>query len=252
MMSMQSGVSTAHTGAGVARRTAYHDRRRLEATETEATRVRDEVTLEEEARRGDEIRLMSAEDVEVPPPGANYFVVKASETKREQREKRSRPVPAEAVDDVPTAASRRVRSRLMARCDNQGRAGGGRDEEGVTTGGGFIHAADWPQPSGGVSLRAVLGGDEIDNGAADTAIGDQEPIVHPHGPSLSRSLVYVRNRLKEFLAEQAQAGVKVPMMQTPRGEYPTMRWTISFGKWLGCTRSNRSNASLWDVDGQVR
>ena len=68
MMSMQSGVSTTHTGAGVARRTAYNDRRRLEATETEETRVRDEVILEEEARRGDEVRLMSAEDVVVPPP----------------------------------------------------------------------------------------------------------------------------------------------------------------------------------------
>ena len=105
------------------------------------------------------------------------------------------------VDDVPTAASRRVRSRLMARCDNQGRAGGGRDEEAVATGGNIILAADWPQPSGGVSLRAVLGGDEMDNGAADTAIGDQEPILHPHGPSLSRQLVVVRNRLKEFLME---------------------------------------------------
>ena len=70
--------------------------------------MRDEVTLEEEARRGDEVRFMSAEDVEVPPPGANYFVVKAAETKRERREKRSRSVPAEAVDDVSTAASRRV------------------------------------------------------------------------------------------------------------------------------------------------
>ena len=85
---------------------------------------------------------MPAEDVEVPPPGANYFVVKAVETKRERREKRSGSVPAEAVDDVLTTASRRVCSRLMARCDNQDCAGGGRNEEGVTTGGDIIHAAD--------------------------------------------------------------------------------------------------------------
>jgi hypothetical protein len=44
----------------------------------------------------------------------------------------------------------------------------------------------------------------------------------------------VRNRLKEYIAEQAAAGKKLAMTSTARGTYPKMRSTIAFGKWLGC------------------
>jgi len=35
---------------------------------------------------------------------------------------------------------------------------------------------------------------------------DDQPLLRPHGPSLSRQLVYVRRRLRDFLAQQAKKG----------------------------------------------
>ena len=32
---------------------------------------------------------------------------------------------------------------------------------------------------------------------------DDQPLLRPHGPSLSRQLVYVRRRLRDFLAQAA-------------------------------------------------
>jgi hypothetical protein len=79
-------------------------------------------------------------------------------------------------------------------------------------------------------------------------------MLSPHGYDLSKAPIDVRRRLREFIAEQAEAGKSVPMQQTPNGAHPTMRWTIKFGKWLGTTRVLQSKASAWhfEMQGDVR
>ncbi|EOD21599.1 hypothetical protein EMIHUDRAFT_117062 [Emiliania huxleyi CCMP1516] len=80
--------------------------------------------------------------------------------------------------------------------------------------------------------------------------GDDQPLLSPHGPNLSKALRYVRRRLREYLSDQAEKGKTVPMQQTSRGLHPTIRWTIRFGQWLATTRKYTSKASRWDFSGQ--
>ena len=86
---------------------------------------------------------------------------------------------------------------------------------------------------------------EEDDDAAEAALGDDVLLSKPLGYRLSLALVTLRRRLREFLAEQADAEKSVPMQKTDRGFYPTMRWTIRFGQWLGTTRVFESKASKW-------
>ena len=59
----QSGAETRHTGAGVARRAAFHERRRAEAAERAMNGVGDEVLLQDEAQAG--VHLVPAEEVQL-------------------------------------------------------------------------------------------------------------------------------------------------------------------------------------------
>ena len=54
------------------------------------------------------------------------------------------------------------------------------------------------------------------------------------------------------IAEQAALDKTIPMEQTANGLYPTMRWTIKFGKWLATTRNTKSNASAWHLSMWIR
>ena len=84
-----AGAETIHTGAGVARRAAFHERRRADAAERATSDAGDEALLHDEAQAGG-VRLVPAEEVQLTPPGANYFVLTPEGSKRERREKRSR------------------------------------------------------------------------------------------------------------------------------------------------------------------
>ena len=88
--------------------------------------------------------------------------------------------------------------------------------------------------------------DEEDEGEA----GEEEVVVRPllnaHGPGLSYALRYLRRRLKQYLREQAASGKTVALVRGARGLYPSMLWTIQFGKWLASSRIRKSKADAWD------
>ena len=76
---------------------------------------------------------------------------------------------------------------------------------------------------------------------------DDAPMLSQHSATLSRQLVIVRRRLREYLADLAEDSLSVPMQRTSRGLHPTMRWTVEFGKWLATTRIVESRASSWHL-----
>jgi hypothetical protein len=76
--------------------------------------------------------------------------------------------------------------------------------------------------------------DEEDDGEAGIAVESSTPPLEPHGPDLSVVLRSLRRRLKEYLGEQSGKGKTVALRRGASGGlYPTMEWTIQFGKWLG-------------------
>ncbi len=82
--------------------------------------------------------------------------------------------------------------------------------------------------------------------ADDGLVFGDGPLLVPHSADLSRQLVQVRRRLREFLEERKGAGKGVPMEVNPAGGvYPTMRFAIAFGTWLATTRKHPSRASAW-------
>ena len=87
---------------------------------------------------------MPAEEVQLTPPGANYFVLTPEDSKRERREKRSRLAAAGAAErapeDPPTGDGRHVRSRTGV--DTRHEAGDGDDDEGGREDGGRVEGVD--------------------------------------------------------------------------------------------------------------
>ena len=94
-----------------------------------------------------------------------------------------------------------------------------------------------PRPRNGVRHGPLANALEDEEDEEEAACGDGELMLSTPGYDLSKQLVYVRWMLRAFLAgEQAAAGKRskeVPMQKAAVGAYPTMRWTIKFGKWLG-------------------
>ena len=79
------------------------ERRRADAAERATSDAGDEALLHDEAQAGG-VRLMPAEEVQLTPPGANYFVLTPEGSKRERREKRtqwSRLAAAGATERAP-------------------------------------------------------------------------------------------------------------------------------------------------------
>ena len=87
--------------------------------------------------------------------------------------------------------------------------------------------------------------DEEDEGEAGEEVGVR-PLLDAHGPGLSFALRYLRRRLKQYLCEQAASGKTVALVRGARGLYPSMQWTIQFGKWLASSRIRKSKADAWD------
>jgi hypothetical protein len=254
MDAREGSAAATHVGAGVARRAAYHARVQAAGAEAEARCATGEA-LQREAS-ADDVVLVPAAEVVLAEPGANYA----------------------ASGRAPSLAARIGRKRALAAAQGGlalgdglptggGRAGDAGDRDAGGEGGEAAMAAAataWAARHGspsvggaastsvtsGVGLRAVLRA--ADEGGAEARRGDGVPLCSPHGPDLSNQLRKLRRRLAEFLAEEAAESRPVAFMATERGLYPTMRWTIAFGKWLGCTRIVQSKASRWDLDEQVR
>ncbi|EOD38305.1 hypothetical protein EMIHUDRAFT_109416 [Emiliania huxleyi CCMP1516] len=206
-----------HTGAGVARRQAHHERMRDERAR-EAAAGDAELPPEDDA-----VEMASAAHVldSVAEVGPNYTLLRSKETKAKRRKRQRED--ARAALDGHTVLS--TGSRLEIFCDSE----------------------RWYPAT---VMAREEDGDGTDRGEDDeqqdeAARGDERPMLAPHGPALSAHLRVVRLRLREFLAAQAAAGKSVPMQRTALGLHPTMRWTIRFGKWLATTRITAPRASRW-------
>lgn len=189
-----------HTGAGVARREAYQDRR------AEDRAVLDQVDAEAVLRAESatqRIVRVEAGSIVVDAEGANYAPIVKRESKKE----------------------RRARQQKKARDQQQAAATASQMEGGGT---GSIEAADNSQLEAVVAGREVEGADEVSgrltNALAD-ALADEEddgeageeevvamPLLDAHGPDLSDALRYLRRRLKQYLGEQSANGKTVALV----------------------------------------
>jgi hypothetical protein len=88
--------------------------------------------------------------------------------------------------------------------------------------------------------------DEEDMGEEGVQTTPLPQLQNDHGESLSNALRYLRRRLKAYLAEQAASDRTVAMVIGPTGaQYPSMHWTIQFGKWFASAcASHRQKRSL--------
>ena len=160
---------------------------------------------------------------------------------------------AEDVSADLVAEWHRERAAAAARGDMQVEAGGA--GEGGTSSGGVGTAGEnttgAARPGCSRVLRSALADALAEEwGEEEALLGDEVPLLSPHGPDLSKQLRHLRRLLREFLAEEAKEGTGVPMQCTPTGQHPTMRWTIKFGRWLATTRLRPSKASRWHFEMQ--
>ena len=227
---------TRHTGVGIARRAAFHERLRAERAELDAAGGAVLPAETDNVVHVDALDVLNA----VAEVGPNYTLLKPTETKK-QRRKRQR---EQAAATQAQAVANDDVNAPEATDEQQGAAN--EQESAVEARGISQH--------GGVQHSALADALEEEEDAEEMGRGDEEPMVSPHGYNLSIALKDVRRRLREFAAEQAAAGRSVPMQKTVHGEHPTMRWTIKFGKWLATTRVQASKASRWhfEMQGDVR
>ena len=135
---------------------------------------------------------------------------------------------AEDVSADLVAEWHRERAAAAARGDMQVEAGGA--GEGGTSSGGVGAAGEnttgAARPGCSRVLRSALADALAEEwGEEEALLGDEVPLLSPHGPDLSKQLRHLRWLLREFLAEEAKEGTGVPMQCTPTGQHPTMRWT---------------------------
>ena len=204
-------------GDGVARRAADHDARSAERAAEAALARADEPLPPDDARavRVDAQRVLDS----VAEAGPNYFMYQPeTETQRRARHRaRGPPVrrlaapPAALMElpaPIPEVALVPVPGDVMSR------------------------------PPG---VRNSALADALAAYDDDLVLDDAAPLPEaPLGPNLSRDLIAVRRRLRTFLQVRVDAGAMVPMESTDRGQYPTIRFTIAFGKWLATTRERPS------------
>ena len=296
-----------HTGAGVARRAAFHERRREERAQLEANGG---VQLEAEVEN---VELVSAATVleGIAEVGPNYTLLRATETKKERRKRQREQAAAkqqlvqqqaearsawgsadghveddqwqveallatrevagrteylvrwagwteahdswedeedvsdDAIDEF--RASQALEQRQTRSRTAPSRAGTEQAAGGATTAAAAadaqVGAARGGVPRSALARALQEGSDDEEEEEAQRA--DDEPLLSPHGYDLSKALRYVRRRLRDYLAEEAEAGRSVKMQRTANGLHPTMRWTIQFGKWLATTRIRQLKASAW-------
>jgi hypothetical protein len=225
-----------HTGAGVARRQAYHDSRADDRAVLEEVDVEAVLCAESATQK---IVRVEAATIVVEAEGANYSPVVKRESKKQRRARQQ-----EKAREQQQAAATAL----------QNGGGNGRTEaadeaqpEAVVVEGEVEGAEPRPEVAGRLTnaLADALADEEDDGDAGEEEVV-AAPLLDEHGPNLSDALRYVRRRLKQYLDEQAASGKTVALVRGARGLYPTMQWTIQFGKWLATTRIRKSKADGWD------
>jgi len=88
-------------------------------------------------------------------------------------------------------------------------------------------------------------GDEEDAEEEGVDVAPAMPL-DAHGPDLSKALRSLRRKLKEYLAEQSKGNTVAVLRLASGAEYPTMQWTIQFGKWMASHRTLESKANKWN------
>ena len=222
---MADAGAARHTGAGIARRQAFHERQRAEREELE---LQGGVQLPTETSAVASVRAVDMLD-EVAEIGPNYFVLKRKESKKARRKRQQ------------DEARERLAAAVIAGTDTTVDVEQVPEQQQVD---GETLAVRVELP-GSVRHSALSNALEDEEDEDEAMLPDAEPMLSAHGRGLSHGLRDVRRRLREFLAEQAAMEKSIPMEQSPNGLYPMMRWTIKFGKWLATTRNKKSRASAW-------
>ena len=157
---------------------------------------------------------------------------------------------AEDVSADLVAEWHRERAAAAARGDMQVEAGGA--GEGGTSSGGVGTAGEnttgAARPGCSRVLRSALADALAEEwGEEEALLGDEVPLLSPHGPDLSKHLRHLRRLLREFLAEEAKEGTGVPMQCTPTGHSirPCAGRSSSGDGWppRGCGRQKRAGGT---------
>jgi hypothetical protein len=225
-----------HMGEGIARRDAYleqcaADRAGLEGVDAEAA-------VAAEQRSGNVVRV-AASSIEVEDDLPNYAPIVRREAKKARRKRqRDEAFAKQAVaveDDVSggDAVEEAERAVVLA---PQPRAA--QEEQ--------RHTHDRYE-----NELCDAFADEEDQGEEGVQETPLPQLQNEHGSDLSVALRFLRRRLKAYLVEQAANERTVAMVVGRTGlgtgaHYPSMHWTIQFGKWLASHRVTKSHASAWD------
>jgi hypothetical protein len=210
-----------HVGGGIATRDAYHEQRAAhrEALERGTAGAPERLALP--------VVTVPAASIVVAEGGPNYRPVVKSEGKQEKQARRRAKATAAAggmaggevepplEGQPPVVGSESEDSDESASSDDERAARLGRTGR--------------PRPT----LCLALGQQAAVEGAAATAGTPPAPLLNPHGHGLSMALRFLRRRLCEYVAEQADVGGVVTMYDAGGGmQYPTEHWTVHFFKWL--------------------
>ena len=209
-----------HTGVGVARRAAFHDRLRAERAEMEAhggaiipadhgvTMVRASEVLDQVPESLLLVgKLHVAERKRINPE------TQKPETKP-QRRARQRAAAAAVQEQVQATRDGELQTNRTV--EDGGSGGADRDAGGA--GGAAVHTQQ-PQRTGVVQHSALADALEEDEDEVEAQRADEQPLLSAHGYDLSKALIDVRRRLREFLAEQAASDKSVPMQTTQLGSH---------------------------------
>ena len=232
---MNGSLAAMHTGAGVARRDAYHERR---ANERAQLQERDEDGLLRSEQQGAALVRVAADTVVVETEGPNYTPKVKRESKKERRARQQQRA-REQQERQDVGDGKASESGSMENARALPPAGSPTVGLGGTT-------ASCSTEVQSVSLCDAFE-DEEDEGELGSTAAPTAPLLDAHGPSLSEALRYLRRRLTEYLCKQAKQRKPVVLIHgSSGGLYPSMQWTIQFGKWLASSRLIESKASRWE------
>ena len=227
-----------HVGAGIARREADHERRRVERAQLEA---HEQAALRPAAPATVLVHRVPASSIEVDEAGPNYAAAPSREapSKRRRRRLQEEATPGSAAwlrgaivmvqvaEDAPPLAE-------TAAAAPQGRAAD----------------CERPRTSSGRRRSTALNdalAELEDRGEEGVDASPLPQLLAPHSYDTSNQLRTLRRKLRVYLSEQAEQNHTVSMLQGEGGAlYPTKQWTVQFGKWLAATRFRESRADDWD------
>ena len=147
---------------------------------------------------------------------------------------------------APGASGSGSARRDMHEVEAGGAGGGGTSSGGVGTAGENTTGA--ARPGCSRVLRSALADALAEEwGEEEALLGDEVPLLSPHGPDLSKHLRHLHRLLREFLAEEAKEGTGVPMQCTPTGHSirPCAGRSSSGDGWppRGCGRQKRAGGT---------